>query len=431
MAASALAVVVQSGFAADDIDLPRPASLIDGLTIQGGVGLTTHSNGALQDENRQSDLERIVHADIGYQHADDGRFLADLDYSAERRDFLHDAQTDQTAVNGRALLVGHLLPNRLDLILENQLSEALTDTRLADVTGNQERRSVTTAGLDGYAHLSDVDALVLSPRYTDVRLQSSTGSNSQRSSVSGTWQHRTSPVTQTQVSVSYGDVRFDESSNNYTTTGVQVGFKTSLSRLSYQLAVGFDRFDRDQGKNVDGYMLQAGIDYQGDGYTWGGSAVHQLTDTSIGLSQNEFVLTNFQAQDSNFDEQDILKSTQLELYAGRRIMGGQLDARIGYHKYDYDTLPRDEQGYYGQIGYQYPLNIYWSLGADVRYEKTRFLDDPKTEYNEVTPEVYALYRWSERLTARLGFARRDRHSNDIMNRFTDNQAMLDINYRFY
>lgn|GEM_PF-828397 len=447
MAMSALALVSQAGFAQEPTTAQTPAaqtpapapaaaqraSLTDGFRLEAGAGLTHHSNATYQNQDEESDLERIIHANVGYQHADDGRFLADADYQLQRRDFARGVQSDQTAIDGRANVVVHLLERRLDAVLENQTSESLTDSRRVDSTNNQERRTVSTIGLDGYAHFSPVDSLVLSPRYTDVSMQKSSGSDSQRSMVTAAWQHQSSSVTQAQLSVTYGKVRFkDSDDNNYDIAGVQLGIRTALSRLSYQAAVGFNRFDRDHGDNVDGYMMQLGTTYTGDGYTWGGSLVHELTDTSIGLTPTEFVLANFNAQDSNFDAQDILKQTQLEVFGGRNFGVGQLELRAGYHRYDYDTLPRDEQGYYVSAGYQYPLNTYWALGANVRFEKTHFLNKPNDfTYHQTTPEIYASYRWTERLSVRLSWLRDDRSSNQPFNSYTDNQVLVDVNYRFF
>jgi len=429
LAASALVVVAQTGFSAEVSYHNTP---LGEFTLDAGAGLLHHSNAAFSDEDKRSDMERIIHANIGYQHPDDGRFLANLNYQVQRRDFQHDVQTDQTAVDGIARIRGHLIQDRLDVILENLVSESLTDTRQVDVTGNQERRSVTTIGLDGFAHLSAADALVLSPRYTDVSMQRSTGSDSQRSLLTAGWQHKISQVTQAQLSATYGTVRFDDSTNNYKLTSAQLGFKTALARLSYQLTAGFNRFDRDHGKNVDGYTAQIGVDYRGDGYTWGGSVVHELTDTSIGLSQAQFTVSNFEARDNNFDAQDLLKRTQAEIHGQRHIGPGQLDASAGYHKDDYNTLPRDEQGYFFQVSYLYPLNSYWSLGATVRYERVHFLNEPNNfTYRETTPEVYALLRWSERLSARFGVGRSQRRSDEALNTYTDNQVMVDLNYRFF
>lgn len=419
--AAALTTALQTAFAADEFKLSAAASLI------------SHSNAALQDEDKRSDTERVVHADVGYQHADDGLFSAGLGYSVDRRDFLHEVQSDETAINGSANALLHMIENRLDAILQNQVSQSLIDRRDVDVTNNQERRIVTTIGLDGYAHLSAVDALVLSPRFTDVNLQKSTDSDSQRSVVSLAWQHRTNSFSQAYLSGSYGKVRFDDSINNYDSSTVQVGYKTALARLSYQAAVGFSRFDREHGDSVDGYLAQLGVDYKGEGYAWGGALVHELTDTSVGLSGAEFTLGNFQAQDSNFDQPDIIHRTQFDIY-GQRQLGrdSRLDASAGYHKDTYDRLPRDEQGYYAQVGYQYSINVSWSLGASIRYEDTHFLNEPNDfRYNETTSGIFVGYRWSPKFDVRFDVSRRKRNSDEVFNRFTDNQVSVGVSYHFF
>jgi hypothetical protein len=419
--ASALAAVSQSGFAADQ------------LKINVGASLISHSNAALDKGDKQSDTERVAHAAVDYSHPDDGFLLADLGYVVDRRDFQRNVQSDQTAVDGKADFLVHLLPRRLDLVLDHQISESLTDRRNVDVTDNQERRSIITAGVDGYAHLSAVDSLVLRPRYTDVSFESSTDSDSQRSFVTGAWQHLLSPVSSTELNVSWGKVKFDQSINDYESTGAQLSYKTALTRLSYELAGGFTRIDRDHGDSVNGYQARLNADYKGDGYTWGGTLVHELTDTSVGLSQTELSVTNFNAADSNFDQQDIIKRTQADIFASRQFNAANtVSVGIGYRKDDYDTLPEDQDGYYAQFNYQYSLNSFWSLGVDARYEKTRFLNSiDQLEYREITPEVFAIYRVTERFSIRGAVARRDRKANVASAEYTDNQALITVNYRLY
>ena len=424
LVAGSILAVAQQGMAA-------PAQ----YTVAVGADIRYHDNAGLTSDNERSDVERVIRAQLGYHRPDDGLFLINADYATEYSDFLHDEQDNETAIDGRADFRWHMLPRNLDFVLHHQVSQQLTDRRTTDVSDNRERRQVWTAGFDGKLHPSAVDTIVISPRFTDVKLQESDDSDSQRAGLNAAWQHRLSPVSLLSLSAGYTDVKFDdEGDNDYNSANLMLSYQASLSRLSYQLGAGYNKFDRDSGDSPDGYMLRAGADYQGEGFTWGGTLVHELTDSSIGLSGVELDLTNFRADDSNFDTLDIVERTQFDLF-GRRQLGAvnEVFASIGVRRDRYENVSaQDEDSYYVQLGYNHQLTSRWSLGASGRWENIEFIDDPTNlEYDDIYVEVFANYRSNPRLDWRLALIREQRDSNISSNEYTDNQAVLSVNYRFF
>lgn len=423
LVAGSLWVVAQQGMAA-------PAQ----YTVAVGAEMRYHDNGALSSEDERSDVERIVRMELGYDRPDDGLLLLNANYLAERRDFQHDLQDSETAIDGRANLIWHMLPRNLDAVLHHQIDQQLTDRRTTDVSNNRERRSVLTAGFDGKLHPSSVDTIIISPRFTDVKLQESNQSDSERGGLSATWQRRLSEVSSLALTAGYTDVKFDEGTNDYESTNLMLSYRAALSRLSYQLGAGYNKFDRDDGDSPDGYMLRAGADYLGEGFSWGGALVHELTDNSIGLSGAELDLSNFRADDSNFDQLDIIERTQLDLY-GRRQLGmvSEVFVGAGLRRDRYETLTGlDEDSYYVQLGYSYQLSSLWTLGASARWETSDFINDPSNlEYDDTDLEVFAAYRYNSRLDWRLSLLHEKRDSNLSSQEYTDNQVALAVNYRFF
>jgi hypothetical protein len=213
-----------------------------------------------------------------------------------------------------------------------------------------------------------------------------------------------------------------------------LSYEAQLARLSYQLGAGYNKFERDEDDSPDGYMLRAGADYQGDGFSWGGSLVHELTDNSIGLSGAELDLDNFQADDSNFEQLDIVERSQLDLF-GRRQLGAVSEVFVGagLRRDRYETVTaQDEDSYYLQLGYSYQLSSRWSLGATARWENTEFVEDPTgLEYDDSYVELFAGYRSSPRLDWRMALIHEQRDSDIAAREYTDNQAVLTVNYRFF
>lgn len=412
--------------------LACPAFAVSDFSLVGGVGLEAHDNAGLTNQDKQSDTKRIASADIGYKK-DDGAVNADINYVAEYGNYVHDVQSDQTAVNGKAELMWQIAPRQFDAILSHQISQQLTDRRGLDVAGNREERSVLTAGLDGFLHLSPVDSLALAPRFSEVHFQDSTNSNSKRASMGTTWDHKINKVSALDLKLNYDDVKFDDSVNDYTSPSLMLSFRTALSRLSYQVGLGANRINRDNGKDFSGSNALAAINYHSDsGQDWGASYVRQLTDTSIGLSTAELQINNFQSNDSNFDQVDILQEDKLDAYWRDRITAsGQLELNVGYQKDDYKTTPRDENVAYAHAGYQYSINSRWSAGVDARFDRTRFLDDPKQKYDTTHLYLNATYHLSRPLEVRFSIGQDKRNADTSAASYTDKVALMGVRYRFF
>ncbi|MFT3929920.1 MAG: hypothetical protein QM709_06445 [Spongiibacteraceae bacterium] len=402
------------------------------VRVDVGAGMEFHSNAALVSEDEESDLVRVARAGIAW--ADPvGPLSGDINYRADRRDFADDVDEDETAINGNAMLKWDVAPRLLDVIVQHQISRTQTDLSTTNTAGNRERRSVLTGGLDGFLHLSSVDSLIISPRYTEVSFSESTQSDSKRSTGDVIWQHQLDALSKLSVQGGVGRVRFDDSQQDYDSNSAQVAYQTALSRLSYSVSAGVSKFKRDNASDVSGNSLHLSADYRGQGFNVGGNFVRELTDSSIGLSQNTFTIDNFTANDSNFNQVDILQREQLDLYWRQELSAAStLSFSVGGTRDHYKETPRDQDVYYGQIDYRYTVNSFWSLGLLGRAERTRFLDDPQDlEYKSTTYTASVRYRFNPHADAQLSLSRQDRNANLDDRDYTDNVAMIDFTYRFY
>ncbi len=409
-----------------------PAFAVSEFTLIGGVGLEAHDNAGLTHSDEQSDTKRIVNADIGYKK-NDGALNADVDYRAEYGDYVHDVQSDQTAINGSAQLTWQIAPRQLDVILDHQISQQLTDRRGLNVASNREERSVVTAGVDGYLHLSPVDSVVLAPRFSDVNYQDSNNADSKHAAMAAIWDHKISKISALDLKANYDDVKFDDSVNNYKAPSVMLSLSTALARLHYQVGIGGNRINPDNGKDFSGSSAIAAIDYHGDdAQDWGASYVRELTDSSVGLSAAELQLTNFQANDSNSNQFDIVQEDKLDAYWRDRIgVSSRLTLNTGYQKEDYKLTPRDQNIAYVQMSYLYTINSRWSTGLDARFDRTKFLDDPRSRYDTTRLYVSAIYHPSRPLEVRFSVGQEKRNADTSALSYTDKIAMIGMRYRFF
>lgn len=401
-----------------------------GPNVDVGAGLEYHSNAARVSDNEKSDVARTAHAALNW--VDTASLLeSNVGYRVEHSDYADDTEDDETAVDGRAGFRWHALPRRLDVILQHQISQTQTDLRTADTANNRERRSIVTGGFDGFLRLSNVDSIVISPRYTDASYEESDQSDSRRANVDVAWRHALDAVSTFSVSAGMGRVRFDESAQDYDSSLVQVGYEASLARLRYTLAAGATRFDRKEQDDVNGHLIRAGLDFKGDGFSLGGTLVSELTDSSIGLSANEFSLGNFTSADSNFNQADVLERSQLDLYWRQDISSvSGFDIGLGASRDDYETLSRDQDRIHASAGYHYAINTYWDLNAEARYEKTEFSDEPLgLEYKDLNLVLSARYRLTSKLDILFSVSKEKRDANIDSADYTDNVGMVRLNYR--
>jgi hypothetical protein len=405
---------------------------LDQVSLVGGAALELHDNAPLIKEE-ESDLVRVVSAEVGYQRTEEA-VVADVDYSLQRRDYLHDTQGDQNTINGNTALTWHIQPRRLDAVFYHQVAQQITNRTGPDVTSNQEERSILTAGFDGFLHFSPVDALVLRPRFSDIQFEESDDSNSQRASLAATWTHVLNSLSGLDLTGNYDRVTFDDSSEDYDGQGLMLGYHSALSRLNYQVGVGYNKIDRDEGKDFSGSSVNMGLDYKGEsGFSGGATFIRQLTDSSIGLSGFELSNRNFNSNDSNFDEPDTILKNQFDMYVDQRFSAASaVHLGIGYLKEDYKETLQDQNSAYIQLGYSYTLNTFWSVAADVHYERSKFLDDPNDlRYNTTRSTLTVTYKPLRALDVSLGVGQEKRTANVAATEYTDNFAILGAKYRFF
>lgn len=404
----------------------------DQFSLSAGASLELHDNAPLVKEE-ESDLIRVAGVQLGYRRPE-GSVTADVNYSFERRDYLHDTEEDRSSINGNTSATWHIAPRRLNAVFFHQISQELTNRSGPDVSSNQEDRSILTAGFDGFLHFSPADTVVISPRFVDVDFEESDDSNSQRASLATTWNHALGQLSRLSLSGNYDHVTFDDSSEDYDGQGLMLSYHTSLSRLSYQLGVGYNRIDRDEGRDFSGASYNFGIDYKGDsGFSAGATLISQLTDSSIGLSGYELSNTNFRSNDSNFDEPDTIEKTQFDLFVDQQFSASSTaHFGIGYLKDDYKETLQDEETAYVQLGYRYTINSFWGISADARYERAKFLDDPADLRHNTTRAALTLtYKPLRALDVSLSVGQEKRTANVSTSEYTDNFAIFGVQYRFF
>jgi len=410
--------------------LPVAAHSASNLDLTVGAGAEFHDNASMTSgDNKQSDLVRIGRAAIAYT-TDRQPTQVDLAYRAERRDYRDDIQEDETAINGSSLLRWQLAPQVFDVFLQNEASTQLVDRTAANISSNREQRSVTTVGADLYGRLRSTDTLSLTPSYADVHVSGDSGVDSKRTALNAGWLHDLSPVSDLSLNVTRTAVDAEVDGNNYDSDAVVLAYAARLSRLHYSVGAGANRIDRDVGDTVDGALARISADYDGGALRWSIALINQLTDSGIGVASFD-ASAPADSADAGVGGFDIVESTQADFKIAYDLaQSSTLSANLGYLKYDYDTLPRDEDDYSAGVRYDHTINTFWQLSASATFRHADFTDENVDLQQDDSETALTLsYLASRSLTLGTTLGHKERNSSEGVGDYSDPYVLVFFDYQ--
>jgi len=406
------------------------------FTASGSAKLESHDNILRTSDDEKSDVMRIIGVDLGAEHQGN-RIKLDTGYTAEYTDYSQDRLEDTTEVNGKTSLVWNLISESLNFTLDHQISEKVVDDRQADITDNRDRRSIITAGFDWGLRVSKVDRIVIRPQYIDINFDDLSESDSERETLGLDWQRRINPLTVVALRSNFTDVSFDQSEDDYDQTSIFFQLDTTLSRVSYQFAVGSTESERDGGDEVDSTLLRFGANYAQDDFTLGIIGVQELTDSSFGLSGLELSFTDFDSQDGNYADVNIVERKQVQAYASKKFgAASTLGASIalGREENEDDAVVsiNDNDNLTITLEYDYVVNATWSLFASARFEEKDFIDSPTDlEYEETEYVLGVDYIVGPKAVLKAAISQESRETNNNPAlEYDDNFATIELNVAF-
>ncbi len=379
------------------------AAAID-TTVGIGVGITHSDNVTRSDDNPQSDVERELRLDLGVT-GNTAQFDTELAYALSARDFKNNLQADDEVVDGNARILWTPLANRFSWELTNNVSDSVSNTRLADTPDNRQQRNIIATGPNFIFALSPVDRFNAELRYVDVKVeqvgndaaagQTQPGSDSERKVGRLRWTHRLSAVSDLMVSTEYEAVA---AATDVVYKRLLVGYGARLRNGSYEIFVGANRVKPDFREEFDASTVQAAVTYDFGGHGFSITLVKELTDTSVGLGTNSLRDESFNPSDSNFGEFDIVERQRADItYQNTLICGGcslRMSAFIDEQEYqdrpqDRNPLaqPGDQKLYGFTLGLVYALTANIDLLANTRFEVSDFVDDPNGLEYETSERV--------------------------------------------
>ncbi len=367
------------------------AAAID-TTVGVAVGVEHSDNITRSDDNPRSDVEREVRLELG-AIGNTAQFDAEVAYVLTARDFKNNLQSDNEVVDGNARILWTPLPNRFSWELTNNVSDRVSNDRLADTPNNRQQRNIIATGPNFIAALSPVDRLDVELRYVDVNVgeadtaiigQAQQGSDSERKLGRLRWTHRLSAVGDLVVNTEYEDVAAEL---NVVYKRLLVGYAAGLRNGSYEIFAGANQVEPDGRETFDASVIQAAATYSFGGHGFSVTVVKELTDTSVGLGTSSLRDESFNPSDNNFGNFDILERKRADITYQNSLICDSCSFRASayFDQQEYQDRPQDQDPL-GQPGdqkrYGYSLGLVYSLTgninllADTRFEVSDFIDDP-------------------------------------------------------
>lgn len=404
--------------------------------IQWGSTITIdseHTNNSLRtSDNQRSDLESTATLNFDLL-AESSSLQANLDYEISRLEFQQSTQEDQTEITGTGNITWSIIPQSFQWDFSSQINSLRSDLRQVDIADNREERRIYSTGPDLILNLSPVDQLIISSRFTKTDFETTNNSDNDRLGSGIQWQHRLSPTQNLGAGFQYTQVSFDDTTQEDITTRYSyLSYESQLRYTQLQLRGGYNESERRGFDSVEGPVIEASTNYSRNGHEISLRAIHQLTDSTIGLqSGNLPVAGNNQIEDSNFDTIDIVERTFGQLsYNNLSICTGcSMGIALAYDDQDFENQPRDEQSLLMNATAGYRASSKLRITAGFAMEELKFLNDGERQDTiktstlrfDITPPgnfVYSIFT-----------EYRDQSSDDPLIEFTEWRGGAAISYQ--
>lgn len=280
----------------------------------------------------------------------------------------------------------------------NRRQDLIVDNSFADTQNNRSVRSVMEVGTRFTARLGRVDSLNLSPVYRYVFYDSGTGVDSRRPGLLAFWRHRVSPTDEFRLNAFAERIDYQSGEtevNDVDRAQAFVSYRAELNRLSYEVQLGqtwVQGNDDNNAAGVDdedndysGTLLRAFFDYDADIHLFQLRAYHDLTDTSIGLSDSTVGGIGYNPGDTNINQLALVTRTQVDARYNLAFAARVWNWSIGY-RYDKQDVEaqvsdtadpaRDEERHraFTTLSYDMRRNLASRLYGN--YYTVDFLDSP-------------------------------------------------------
>jgi hypothetical protein len=182
----------------------------------------------------------------------------------ERRYYLNDEFDDETRSYFAGQLNWSLLPQRLNLVFEDYLSEQPIDIRDGRYPGNIQQVNVFLGGPSFFARMGDATRFQLDVRGADSYAEVTDGFDSRRYIAAAILERNLTETSTGSFRLTSTQVDFDEpaTSDDYKRHDAFIRYEGSLRAIEYLFDLGYSRLNRDVESDLSTSIVRATVQWQ-------------------------------------------------------------------------------------------------------------------------------------------------------------------------
>lgn len=358
-----------------------------------------------------------------------------------RGDFRYLSYTGDTfddEVRGR--FSGHLnweaIPERLDFVVEDYLSDQPVDILSPFTPNNTQRINIFTGGPTLHARFGKTTRGQLDLRYSHSRAEETSDFDGERYNAAVRVLHEISVTDLVSFNLETNRVDFEQNDGfpNYTRNDGYVSYLRNLKDIDMSFDLGYSELDLENDDTHTSPLARASIGWRITPHTTlDARASYQFSDATQNLATRPGAADDAIGSDINSGDVLITADTyrQRRIDLGYRFTSVRSDLEIGpyYERAKYigdPSFDNDNRGIY--IDYRYRLQPLLTLTATVAHQRRDF-DNLDREDRDSTYAVGLIKRFTRHWSARLDLRRTTRNSSAPGSSYDDNAAIVSVSYQ--
>lgn len=393
-----------------------------------------HSDNINQSEDNQAE-DTVLVPRIKFDLKEEG---ATVELQArgefERRRYFGNQFDDESRSEFAGQLNWSLLPQRMNLVVEDYLSEEPINFRGGRYPGNLQRVNILLGGPSFFARMGDATRFQLDLRGVSTHAEVAPDFDGERYSAAASLQRDLSPTSKGSLNLTSMKARFDDAPTavDYTRTDAFVRYEGRLRKVEYELDLGHSRLNRDSGDDPTTTIARATVQWQSDSRNrFRLRARHQFADQVQDLvvrlrDPDESLVPDLVDSSSSLVSSGVYRQRDVELdyrHRGERV---GLRVRPLYRELRYidrGDADRRERGAFFEVDYRLRPLVSLFFTGSVRNRE--FL----SRNEEDRDRVYSLgvnYQLTRHWGWRAEAVRNQRKSNVADQEYTENAVFLTL-----
>lgn len=352
----------------------------------------------------------------------------------ERRHYFGSRFDDESRSEFAGQLNWSLLPQRLNLVAEDYLSEEPINFRGGRYPGNLQRVNIFLAGPSFFARMGDATRFQLDLRGASTHAEVAPDFDGKRYSAAASVQRDLSPTSKASLNLVSTRAKFDDAATavDYRRNDAFARYQGRLRKLEYEFDLGHSRLNRDVGEDPTTTIFRATVQWQPNSRNRIRlRARHQFADQVQDLvvrlrDPDESLVPDLVDSSSSLVSSGVYRQRDLELdyrYRGE-IVGFRARPLYRQLRYiDRGDADRTERGAFFQLDYRPRPQVTMFLTGSLRNREFQSRNE------EDRDRVYSL-GFSYRMTQHWGWSaeaiRNKRTSNDPDQAYTENSVFLTV-----